>query len=61
MDEPLHTDYTETKHHGFYQVTINRTDDKIEILHHISPNYEKLEWMLFKGKIRSFEVELDYG
>lgn len=61
MEEPLHIDYTETKHRGFYQVTINRTDDEIEILHHISPDYKKLEWMLFKGIIRSFEVELDYS
>lgn len=61
MEEPLHIDYSETKHRGFYQVTINRTDDEIEILHHISPNYERLEWMLFKGMIRSFEVELDYS
>lgn len=61
MEEPLHIDYTETKKRGFYQVTINRTDDEIEIPHHISPNYERLEWLLFKGEIRSFEVELDYS
>lgn len=61
MEEPLHLDYTDTEHQGFYQVTIDRTDDEIEILHHISPDYKKLERMLFKGVIRSFEVELDYS
>lgn len=61
MEETLCIDYAETKHVGFYKITINRTDDKIEILHHISPDYERLEWMLFKGIIRSFEVELDYS
>ena len=61
MEEPLLFGYSETERHGFYQVTINRTDDKIEVLHYISPDYKKLEWMLFKGIIRSFEVELDYS
>lgn len=54
-------DYSETEKTGFYQVTITDTEGNTEILHHISPDYEKLNRLLFKGKIQSFEVELDYS
>ncbi len=61
MEEPLHIDCSETKYSGFYQVTITDTKGEKEILHYISPDYKKLNYMLFKGMIRSFEVELDYS
>ncbi len=61
MKEPLHIDHAEAKDSGIYLVTITDTEGGIEVLHHITPDYDKLSKMLFKGMIRSFEVELDYS
>lgn len=57
----MRIDCFESENGGFYQVTITGCEGKKEILHHVTPDYEKLSKMLFKGMIYSFEVELDYS
>lgn len=61
MEAPLHIDYAEANNNGIYQVTITDSKGEKEILHHILPDYNKLNLMLLKGIISSFEVELDYS
>lgn len=61
MEKLAPINFAETKDQSFYQVSIRHTDGEVEIIHHISPDYERLNWMLFKGLIRSFEIELDYS
>lgn len=61
MGAPSHFDHAEAEDCSIYQVTITDTEGEKEILHHLSPDYDKLNMMLFKGTIRSFEVELGYS